>query len=416
MFMDRTERQKLGVQKWIDNRLRGTLEYATGVGKSYTAMMAIQRFLAKNPNASVLIVVPTDLLKEQWLEYLVKYKVLDNCKVLVINTVVKGNYACDMLVIDEIHKTGSDTFSRIFRCVKYQIILGLTATLERLDGKQKIIEKFCPVVDTITISEALLNDWLSPYREYKVLLEVDLTEYLETNRQFYEYFSFFNNDFQLAMSCATDWKARNNLCSKMYTGDDKIKRSAINKQILVNAMGFSRTLQKRKAFIYNQPKKVEIANLILQHRSDKKCITFSNTIAMAEKIKYGKVYSGKDSKKKGRTTIEEFSKEETGVLNTSKKCDEGMDIPGLSVAIMLGIDSSKTRKTQRVGRVIRRAENKEAEVFTLVLKGTVEEEWFRKSTEGKDYITINEENLLHLLKGEEFETQKNREVRMILRF
>ena len=93
-----------------------------------------------------------------------------------------------------------------------------------------------------------------------------------------------------------------------------------------------------------------------------------------------------------------------------------MDIPGLSVAIMLGIDSSKTRKTQRVGRVIRRAENKEAEVFTLVLKGTVEEEWFRKSTEGKDYITINEENLLHLLKGEEFETQKNREVRMILRF
>lgn len=414
--MDRTERQRLGVQKWVDNKLKGTLEYATGVGKSYTAMIAVQRFLAKNPKASILIVVPTDLLKEQWLEYVVKYKVMDNCRVLVINTVVKNDYTCDMLIIDEIHKTGSDIFSRIFQCVKYKIILGLTATLERLDGKQRIIEKYCPVVDKISIEDALLNDWLSPYREYKVLLDVDLTEYLENNKKFYDYFSFFDNNFQLAMSCATDWKARNALCDRMYKGTDKVEKSAMNKRILINAMGFNRTLQKRKQFIYNHPKKVEIANLILQHRTDKKCITFSNTIAMAEKIKYGKVYSGKDTKKKGRTTIEEFTRLETGVLNTSKKCDEGMDIPGLSVAIMLGIDSSKTRKTQRVGRVIRRADNKKAEVFTLVLKGTVEEEWFRRSTEGKDYITIDEENLIHLLKGEEFDTKANRTVSMILRY
>ena len=44
---------------------------------------------------------------------------------------------------------------------------------------------------------------------------------------------------------------------------------------------------------------------------------------MAESIGFGKVYSGKDSKKKGRTTIEEFSKESVGVMNTIKKCDAG---------------------------------------------------------------------------------------------
>lgn len=41
---------------------------------------------------------------------------------------------------------------------------------------------------------------------------------------------------------------------------------------------------------------------------------------MAESIGMGgKVFSGKDSKKKGRMTIEEFSTEKTGILHTIKK-------------------------------------------------------------------------------------------------
>ena len=51
----------------------------------------------------------------------------------------------------------SDHFSRIFDCVTYNFILCLTATLQRLDGKEVLIKQYAPVVDEITITEAEEN-------------------------------------------------------------------------------------------------------------------------------------------------------------------------------------------------------------------------------------------------------------------
>jgi len=63
-----------------------------------------------------------------------------------------------------------------------------------------LLNKFCPVCDTIEIDEAVKNKWLSPYKEYKVIIDVDdIGVYQEHNRQFIEAFSFFNFDFHLAM-------------------------------------------------------------------------------------------------------------------------------------------------------------------------------------------------------------------------
>ena len=45
-----------------------------------------------------------------------------------------------------------------------------------------------------------------------------------------------------------------------------------------------------------------------------------------------------------------------------------LDIPDLSIAIMLGIDSSKIKATQRVGRVARKFGNKQSEIFNIVIK------------------------------------------------
>ena len=51
------------------------------------------------------------------------------------------------------------------------------------------------------------------------------------------------------------------------------------------------------------------------------------------------------------------------------------------------------------GRVIRYEENKEAEIFTFVIKGTMEEAWYNTSTAGKNYIEISESELLDILAG-----------------
>jgi superfamily II DNA or RNA helicase len=99
-------------------------------------MNAIKLLLKRNPDAFVLISVPTEVLKEQWLENIIHEDLLLNCKVEIINTIITHKYDVDLLIIDEIHGTASECFRQIFNAVTYKLILGLTATLERLDGKE----------------------------------------------------------------------------------------------------------------------------------------------------------------------------------------------------------------------------------------------------------------------------------------
>ena len=414
----RDERQEIGRIKWIDNKCRGTLEYATGVGKTTTAIKCVQSVLKKYPGMRVLVVVPTDTLQKQWIKALVKEGLFINAEVVIINTVVKHEWNCDILVIDEVHRMASDLFHKVFEMVHYRLILGLTATMERLDEKHTLIEQHCPVIDRISIEEATQNSWLAPYTEYKVYLDVDLSEYNILNKEFNEHFAYFNYNFDLCMKLVgkKGFLARMAYANTVYQGKDLTIKSQLLKDITIHAMGFMRTMQARKAFIYKHPKKVEIANLILDYRKECKTITFSPTIEIAEKIKYGGVLHSKQTKKKNATTLEDFLPLESGVLNTSKALNEGVDIPGLNLAVILSNTSSKTEKTQRIGRVIRFSPSKVAEIFTLVLRGTVEEEWYTRSNSDKKFVTIDEEQLLHVLKKEEYTEVKGKPRKMLFKF
>lgn len=402
----RTLRQREAVDKWVANKCVGCINAAVGFGKTRIGIMAISRFLAKNPTRKVIIAVPSDPVKLQWMKELQDNNL--EAEVKTFFDVSKNKYSCDLFVLDEIHRVASEQLINTFNNVTYKIILGLTATFERLDGRDKLISQHCPVIDTITTEEAISKGWLSNYREYLVLIEPeDIEIYRNLNQEFTEHFSFFNFDFPLAMKLSTDWKAR-----IKYAKDHNLDL----KVVLVHAMGFNRTLQARKKYINNHQKKIDLTNLILEHRQDKKCVTFAATIAMAEKIKYGKVYSGKDSNKKGRITLDEFINQDSGVLNTVMKLNEGFNDPSLSVAVILGMNSSKTVKTQRRGRVLRAYDGKTVEIFNLVIKGTVEEQWFKNSVGSDNYLTIDEENLINLLEGREIKPKKNRQTSMLFRF
>ena len=52
------------------------------------------------------------------------------------------------------------------------------------------------------------------------------------------------------------------------------------------------------------------------------------------------------------------------------------------------------------GRVIRLSKDKTAEFFTLVINDSIETEWMNKSRSDNNFIMIDVENLMHLLKGE----------------
>lgn len=399
----RDERQEICRINWIKNKCHSSIEACTGFGKTRVALNCIKTILDKYPNKKVLIVVPTIALKEQWFKSIDRWGFSFNCNVQVINSVVKEKYKCDFLILDEIHRFVADSFKKVFENVEYSIILGLTATIERLDGKHELINKYCPVLDKITLLEAQINGWVSNFIEYQVLLNVDTEEYDKYTKEFNKSFDFFGYDFSKAMKMVgpDGYKHRLHLCKELCPMGTPEEASFVLKNITYNSMNFMRAIQQRKAFINNHPKKIEITKKIIEARPDSKIITFSNSIKMAESIGIGYVYSGKDSKKKGRMTMDEFREIDSGVLNSSQKCNEGLDIPNLSVAIMLGIDSSKIKAIQRVGRVIRLdKEDKKAEIFNLIINNTVETSWFKKAHPDGNYITIDEEGLDAVLKGE----------------
>ena len=401
--LTRDERQDEAVSKWIKNKGKGTVVAGTGVGKTVIAIKCIKKLLTKYPNMSILILVPTELLKNQWIEELKKWGVCANITVKVMMGASKKEHTCDLLIIDEAHRINSVLIANTFKVVKYKLILGLTATFERLDGRHEILAQYAPVCDTITLQEALINGWVSKYTDYVVLIDVDDIEiYKQYNKEFVQHFEYFQFDFNKAMSMIGPKGLHNRLQlrDQMCPNGSKEEKSKILKDITYHATGFIRSIQNRKKFVQNHPEKLRIAEEIIKHRPDQKIITFSANTKIAESFSSGYIYTGKEGKKKNKMTLEEFSALPSGCLHSVKLAEEGMNLPDLSVGIMLGVNSSKTKAIQTLGRVIRLSKDKTAEFFTLVINDSIETEWMNKSKSDNNFIMIDVENLMHLLKGE----------------
>ena len=402
--MNRDERQQKAIEAWIKAKGHATIEGCTGFGKTRCAINIITKLKQKHPSIKILVVVPTQTLKEQWKSEL-DFRGL-NVEVQIINTTAKHNYECDLLIIDEIHKAAADLLSSIFEKVTYKLILGLTATLERLDARHSIIEKYAPICDSISVREALLNGWVTRYKDYVVVIDVpDIETYKKINAEFTTYFEFFNWDFNLAMSLVGPKGITNKWrLAKEHAPNNYEKQKEFLKMINYNAAGFMRTLQARKKFIQNHPEKIRIAEEIIAHRPNKKIITFSANTKMAESFKEGYVYTGKEGKRKNRITLDEFKSMPQAIMHSCKMAIEGLDVPDLSVGIQLGVDSSKTKAIQSLGRIVRCSKDKEsAEFFTIVINNTVETKWMQNAKENSDIILLDEEGLMHVLNGEPYQ-------------
>lgn len=302
----------------------------------------------------------------------------------------------------------ADTFSAIFTKIKYKLILCLTGTIDRLDGKQSLLTKFAPICDTITLDEAIESEWVADFKQYRVMLEVDLTQYKEDNAKFLHYFSFFNFDFPEAMKCVAGLFGYRNTYANVHNKELK--------EVNIAAMGFIRYMKARKSFIYDHLKKIEIADKIIHARNKAKIITFTKSVDHAKKICCGEIYHGKVSKKRKTVMLQEFNDAKSGTLNSCQALNVGADVTGVDTIIIISGDSSSITKRQRIGRSIRKEGEKVAEVWQLVIKGTVEEEWYRKSSKDLKTITLNEDQLDTFLTTGHYKDKKHKETNFLFRF
>jgi len=103
-------------------------------------------------------------------------------------------------ILDEEHRYSENSYFQVFKCVGYKLIMGLTSTFERLNLKEKLIAKYYPNTEEITKLECLANDWISDYKEYQVLIDVDnIEDYKNLNKEYLQDFEFFQFSFKNAM-------------------------------------------------------------------------------------------------------------------------------------------------------------------------------------------------------------------------
>lgn len=371
--------------------------------------------LDRGPHRSTIVVVPTIELKKQW-EAKAKAAKIKNFQVYVINTVVLNEIrlSCHLLILDEIHRFGSEEFIKIFELSTYHFILGLTATMERLDGKHELIEKYAPIVDTITTQEARKNEWIAEYLEYNLGIDfspVEKAKYDSINKSFVNYFSKFGSDFDLMMSCLSQSEAKKyaeRMGWREYFGE---KHSWSPKNVSLYAIQGMRYMRERKDFLHKAPCKLDIGELIIKS-FNLKTITFSESTEFADALKerIGEVCVAYHSnlkseqrnvKEKGEKKIKKLSpkalKEEAikkikdnrykvRVVSTARALDEGLDVQDIELVLIFSRTSNPRQQIQRIGRGTRKfkfkdGKDKVALVINIYIKGTQDEKWLKSAQE-----------------------------------
>lgn len=342
---NRENRQLLAFNKWKQNKANGVLEWTTGAGKTYIAILAIKSLNLNKPDWTINVIVPTTKLKEDWVGNKnktghIQIHNLKNVKVWVINSFVnsikKGdNTDCDFLIIDEVHRIGATSFSLALEKTKRKFFMGLTATLTRLDGKHYTILKHGGIVDSLSDVEARRLGFISNYLIFNLGIELsekskELYTYYDT--KFKQKFAYFQNDFNMALGCAcknspryinNKWEhslaallaiqngykcedlntivARFNKNKQIKehnktvkTRKDKLKAIPLYQsdvdnfyhpdKVRINSLMWMHYMNMRKNFVYKLKEKLKYLEEIVNTFPDKQVITFSEDAEFADEI------------------------------------------------------------------------------------------------------------------------------------
>lgn len=189
---------KLKAERELHGKYKNLIVAATGTGKTVISAFDYKNFRKQNPNKSRLLFVAhreeilkqslaifRGVLKDQnlgdlWvgshepkqIEYLFMSIQTFNSKEWYYQT-TPDFY--DYIVIDEFHHSAAPSYQRLIEYYKPKILLGLTATPERMDGKD-ITEYFDGrIAAEIRLSEAIDRKLLSPFQYFGVSDTVDLS-------------------------------------------------------------------------------------------------------------------------------------------------------------------------------------------------------------------------------------------------
>jgi superfamily II DNA or RNA helicase len=375
---DKEAVQRLAYAAWEQAACKGSLEIATGVGKTYIGLMAMQQH-----TGSILIVCPKIDLMMQWKSEIESifpqisdqiglvgngYGQYDQKVVIaVVNSIRDKQLKFGLLIMDEMHRYGSEENFQFLQTGEFEKILGLTATTYRQDGAHKELFEYAPLVYKYSQSQAIKGGLLTPFKMINtpvLLTEKETDGYNEASEHIKQHFGMFNNDFDL------------------------VQRSVMSGGVMATfAAGLLKAFGRRRTIVLNAASKVTKAAEIITADKEKKTLVFCEYIktadALVKELKQQGLQAAKYhshmKQEERRQMLEDFRSGKYNVMISVKSLDEGTNIPDCDQAIVLAGTGVKRQMIQRLGRILRLSPGKEvALVYQLYVPGTKDEDWLNR--------------------------------------
>ncbi|MGV9198577.1 MAG: DEAD/DEAH box helicase [Promethearchaeia archaeon] len=357
--------QKEALNGW-KRKKQGIVIMPTGSGKTILGLKIMEAV-----NSASLVIVPTLDLVDQWKKEIkekldfVAGEFSGNEKNLMgitvttydsayINAEYLGN-KFKLIIFDEVHHLASEGYRHIGEIYAAPFRLGLTATYERSDGLHTILPEIVGDVIYKANIEELTGEYLADYRVEKI--SIDLTpqeeeEYKENRKVFKNYLISRN----IRLRSAHDFQK-----IVMRSGRDPAAREALLAH------------KKAEKIAFNSDNKIKHIKPLLSNKD--RIIIFTKYNDMVYKISqrfFIPCITHKTGADERKMIMKKFRSGEYTAIVSSRVLDEGINVPEANIGIIVSGTGSSREYIQRLGRLLRPRENKQAILYELVTKGTTE--------------------------------------------
>jgi len=338
----------------VKDHTRCGLAISMGVGKTYIGLLHMKWYLTQvNPDATFLVVAPKRSIFNSWFDDMDKFGMSymkDRVKVTTYLSLTKQSLRYDVVYLDECH---SLLYTHDIWLKSYTgRILGLTGTPPRnyRSEKGEMVLKYCPIVYTYVTDDAVDDKILNDYRI--IVHSVNLSK--------------LNNHLVKTAKLQFMTSEQDNYkywCDKVYNSSN-IKEEQYFR------------IGRMRALMEYQTKERYAMKLMRDIQG--KCIIFCNTKEQAERMCKHSYHS---SNPQSEENLELFKDGKIDRLSCVLQLSEGVNIPGLSNAIILHAYGNERKSAQRIGRVLRLNPDEVATVHILRYPGTIDTKWVDKALE-----------------------------------
>jgi superfamily II DNA or RNA helicase len=358
---------------WDAAGQRGSIVLPTGAGKTFVAIKAI-----KQVNRSAVIIAPTIDLLHQWYARLVNaFKTeigvyYGGEKKILPLTVTTYHSAGDLIaahgntfkliIFDEVHHLPAPSWGETALMAPSPLRLGLTATYpeehEQTDGRWRVDELIGPIVYTQRIDD-LVGNQLANYRTERIRVDLTPKERRRYDADYAIYANFFRSR-ELQKTHGAGWLME---LMRLSAFDQAARRALLARQRVQRLLAAAEG-------------KFTVLEGLLKEYFSEQVLIFTENNAVAYEISRRHlvpVITHETGAAERKHILDAFSAREYKVIVTSRVLNEGVDVPEAKVAIILGGTSAAREYVQRLGRVLRKVENRHAVLFDVIVRGTVEE-------------------------------------------